>query len=55
MLEFKKFLMDEEAIGVVELVLIVVVLIGLVVIFKKQISKLLDKLFKTINKKAGQV
>ena len=39
MLGFKKFLMDEEAIGVVELVLIVVVLIGLVVIFKKQISK----------------
>ena len=34
MLGFKNFLMDEEGVGVVEMVLIVVVLIGLVLIFK---------------------
>ncbi len=35
MLGFKKFLMEEDGVGVVEMVLIVVVLIGIVVLFKK--------------------
>ena len=44
--EIKAFLMDEEAIGTVEVVLLLVVLIGLVIIFKKQIRTLLDSIFK---------
>ena len=34
MLGFKNFLMEEDGVGVVEMVLIVVVLIGIVVLFK---------------------
>ena len=44
--EIKAFLMDEEAIGTVEVVLLLVVLIGLVIIFKKQIRTLLDSILK---------
>ena len=40
---------DEAGIGVIELVLILVVLIGLVIIFKEQITKLLESIFKEIN------
>ena len=36
--EVKSFLMDEDGVGVIELVLILVVLIGLVIVFKKQIN-----------------
>lgn len=32
-----------------------VVLIGLVLIFKKQITELVNSIFKTINKEAGKV
>ena len=53
--EIKAFLMDEEAIGTVEVVLLLVVLIGLVLIFKKQIRTLLDSIFKEINKQTKEV
>lgn len=36
MLGFKNFLMEEDGVGVVEMVLIVVVLIGIVVLFKEK-------------------
>ena len=39
MLGFKNFLLDEDGAGVVEMILIIVVLIGLVLIFKKQLTK----------------
>ena len=42
------FLSDEEGVGVIEIVLILVVLIGLVIIFKNQINTLLDNIFKQI-------
>lgn len=51
----REFLMDEEGVGVIEVVLILVVLIGLVIIFKKQISTLLDNIFKEINKQSKEV
>ena len=38
MLGFKNFLLDEDGAGVVEMILIIVVLIGLVLIFKKQLT-----------------
>ena len=37
------------------LLVILVVLIGLVLIFKKQITELVNSIFKTINKEAGKV
>ena len=53
--EVKSFLMDEEGVGVIEIVLILVVLIGLVIIFKKQINTLLENIFKQINSKSKEV
>lgn len=55
MKEAKAFYMDEQGIGVIEVVLILVVLIGLVIIFKKQISTLLESIFKEINKQSKEV
>lgn len=46
---------DEAGIGVIELVLIIVVLIGLVIIFKEQITKLLESIFKEINSQSKEV
>lgn len=51
----KEFWMDETGIGTVEMILILVVLIGLVLIFKKQITELVNDIFKTISDKAGQI
>lgn len=53
--DFKNFLLDEDGVGVVEVVLILVVLIGLVLIFKTQITALLNSIFKQIEKKSKEV
>lgn len=55
MLGFKEFIYDEEGIGVVEMILIVVVLIGLVLIFKNSLTNLVNDTFKKIKKQAGTV
>ncbi len=52
---FKNFLAEEDAIGTVEIILILVVLISLVIIFKEQLTTLVDKIFKTINDKATSI
>ncbi|MEY8356540.1 Flp1 family type IVb pilin [Lachnospiraceae bacterium 54-53] len=49
------FIKGEDGIGVIEVVLILVVLIGLVIIFKKQITTLLDNIFKEINSQSKEV
>ncbi len=41
--------------GVIEVVLILVVLIGLVIVFKGQINKLLNNIFTEINKQSKEV
>lgn len=55
MLELKRFMEDESGAGVVELILIIVVLIGIVLIFKEKITDLVNDIFKTIVKEAGKV
>lgn len=55
MMEVKRFLEDESGAGVVELILIIVVLIGVVLIFKEQITELVEDIFETITKEAGKV
>ncbi len=47
--ELKRLAWDESAVGVIEVVLILVVLIGLVAIFKTQINELLTKIFGSID------
>ena len=51
--EGKRFLYEESGIGVVEIILILVVLVGLILIFKKQLTSLVNKTFTNINNKAG--
>ena len=54
-MRFQEFLLGEEGIGVIEVVLILVVLIGLVLVFKEQINDLLSGIFSEINKQAKEV
>lgn len=51
----KEFMKDESGMGVVEVILIIVVLIGLVIIFQMQIKRVVQNIFKTITSKTGQV
>ncbi len=44
----KNFWNDESGMGTVEVILIIVVLIGLVIVFKKEISGIVEDIFKTI-------
>lgn len=50
-----EFWKEEDAVGVVELILIVVVLIGLVLIFKSKLTSLVNSIFNTITRQAGTV
>ena len=52
---FIEFWEEEDGIGVVELILILVVLIGLVLIFKDSLRKLVKEIFDTITKGATDV
>ena len=51
----KAFWKDESGVGVVEMILILVVLIGLVLIFKRQLTNIVNGIFDTINSKVGNV
>ena len=53
--ELRAFWEEEDGVGVIEVVLILVVLIGLVIIFKKQINDLLENVFKENNKQSKEV
>lgn len=52
---WKRFWEEEDGIGVVEIILILVVLIGLVLIFKGKLTSLVNSIFKTITDDAGSV
>jgi len=54
-MKIREFLMEEDGVGVIEVVLILVVLIGLVIVFKKQINQLLTNIFTEINKQSKEV
>ncbi len=51
----KAFWNDESGMGTVEVILIIVVLIGLVIIFKKQISQIVDDIFKAIREETREI
>ncbi len=55
MQEVKHFWVEEDGIGVIEVVLILVVLISLVIIFKGQITALLNDIFGQINSQSKEV
>lgn len=51
----KSFWEEEDGMGVVEIVLIIVVLIGLVIIFKSQITTLVNKLLAKMSSQANKI
>ncbi|SCI80569.1 Uncharacterised protein [uncultured Clostridium sp.] len=48
-------LRDESGIGVVEVILILVVLIGLVIIFKSQLTSLVETIFQKITSESAGI
>ena len=46
---------NNAGMGTVEIILIIVILIGLVLIFKTQITELVESIFSKITKQAGKV
>ena len=52
---WKDFLRDESGMGVVEIILIIVVLIAMVLIFKEQITALVQNIWESINKSAKDI
>lgn len=52
---FGTFLREEEGMGTVEIILIIVVLIGLVIIFKTQLKSLVESVFEKITADSNTV
>lgn len=50
-----KVVKTEDAVGTIELILILAVIIGLVLIFKKQLTQLVNDLFAKITREAKSV
>lgn len=51
----REFLREEEGLGTVEIILIIVVLIGLVIIFKTQLRSLVETVFEKITADSNTV
>lgn len=52
---FKELIIEDEGMGTVEVILIIVVLVGLVVVFKKQITNIVNSLFDKITEQVDLV
>ncbi len=59
MRKMKQFVMDflreEDAIGTIEMILLLVVLIGLVIIFKEQLTELVKNILSKITKQSNSI
>lgn len=51
----RDFWKDDAGMGTVEIILIIVVLIGLVIIFKKQLNDLVKKVFQKISSDSNSI
>ena len=51
----RNVLSGEEGMGTVEVILIILVLIGLVIIFKNQLTSLVETIFSKITSQAGSI
>ncbi|MCH5270582.1 MAG: hypothetical protein J1E83_07495 [Lachnospiraceae bacterium] len=52
---FSQFLKEEDGMGTVEVILIIVVLVGLVVLFKNQITEIVESLFGRITSQTNRL
>ena len=51
----RELITEEDGMGTVEIILIIVVLVGLVLIFKNQITAIVNNLFQRITQQTQQV
>lgn len=51
----RNFIKEEDGMGTVEIILIIVVLIGLVIIFKEQLRSLVESVFEKITTDSNTV
>ncbi len=51
----RRFLQEEDGVGVVEIILVLVVLIGLVVIFKSQLTGLVQSLLDKVVSQSNSI
>ncbi len=51
----KQFLTEEDGMGTVEIILIIVVLVGLVILFKNQITKVVNSIFSKITSQTNKI
>lgn len=52
---WKQFLVEEEGMGTVEVILIIVVLVGLVILFKNEITAIVQTLFSKITSQTSKL
>lgn len=52
---FRDFLREDDGMGTVEVILIIVVLVGLVIIFKSRITEIVENLFDKITTQTDSV
>ena len=52
---FRNFLREEDGMGTVEVILIIVVLIGLVIIFKTQLTQIVNNIFEKISSQSSSI
>lgn len=55
MTDFNRLLKDEEGMGVVEIILIIVVLVAMVAVFKDRITTLVKDIWDSITKSAKKI
>lgn len=51
----KDFMREEDGMGTVEVILIIVVLIGLVIIFKSRLTQIVNNIFSKIASQANSI
>ena len=51
----KQLITEEDGMGTVEVILIIVVLVGLVIIFKEQITDIVNSIFSKITKQTNKL
>lgn len=52
---WKQFLTEEDGMGTVEIILIIVVLVGLVILFRNEISAIVETLFTKITSQTNKL
>ena len=52
---FRQFLTEEDGMGTVEVILIIVVLVGLAIIFKEKITEVVNSIFTKITNQTKKI